>query len=70
MTTANVKVDTSCGFIRAHHLHTVFPILGKSRWKEVVARGELPARRIGRAVILKVADVEAYLSSNVTGVVR
>lgn len=49
-------------FIRAHELPERFPILGRSTWWALMANGSIPSRKLGRARIVRVADVLAFLA--------
>lgn len=50
-------------FIRASELPTRFACLGRSTWNLLLRRGALRSRKLGRARIVSVADVEAFLAA-------
>lgn len=57
-----IKTDRVGAYIRAHELPARFPVLKRSTWMNLVATGAIPSVSIGRARVLRIADVEAYLS--------
>jgi hypothetical protein len=48
-------------FIRAADLSVRFPVLGRTTWNNYVTRGALKSHKIGRARIVRIADVVAFL---------
>lgn len=53
-------------FIRAHELWAKYPVLSKWSWKRALMSGDLPSRKVGRARVVRVDDVEAFLSPSTT----
>ena len=60
----NESPGCAAGYIRAHELPARYPVLKRSTWMSLVATGAIPSVSIGRARVLRVADVEAYLSGS------
>ena len=58
---------TAPAYIRAHELPARYPVLGRSTWMQLVASGAVPSTTIGRARVLRVADVKAYLDGRLGG---
>jgi hypothetical protein len=54
-------------FIRATDLQTRFPVLKRGAWTAAIMRGALRSHKIGRARVVRVSDVVAFLSGEVAG---
>lgn len=62
MTVSTVGAD----FVRVSKLAEVFPVFTQRTWEKRVAAGRVPSHKMpdGRARIVRVSDVVAYLSGN------
>jgi excisionase family DNA binding protein len=49
-------------YIRQSQLHRYYPVLSASTWRRLVRDGNLPAHRVGNAVVIATADVERFLT--------
>lgn len=56
-----IKTGGAAAYIRAHELPARYPVLKRSTWMNLVATGAVPSVSIGRARIVRVADVIAFL---------
>ena len=57
-------------YIRACQLPKRYPVLGRSTWMHLVARGDLHSFKIGRARLVRMADVVAFLEGHGTEAAR
>lgn len=58
------QADPLSDFLRAHELPHRFPVLGRSTWNAIVARGDLRTFKIGRARLVRISDVVAFLEGH------
>lgn len=58
------KPDES--FIRVFKLAEHFPVFSISKWKAIVAKGQLPSHKVDGARLVLIADVHAFLARPAT----
>lgn len=58
MTTTNQE------YFRATELPARFPVLGRTTWNAHIAAGRLQSFKVGRARVVRVADVIAFLEGH------
>jgi hypothetical protein len=58
----NDETASASAFVRAHELADRFPVLGRSTWNAILTRGDVPSRKIGRARLVRLLDVERFLA--------
>jgi len=51
-------------YLRVHEIPARFPVFGRTVWNAIVASGGLASRKIGRARIVRVADIVAFLEGD------
>ena len=51
-----------CCYVRLAEIPARWPVFRRSMWAQWIADGTIPSRLIGRARIVRVADIEAFLS--------
>ena len=62
-----ISSTTFPDYIRAHELHKRFGLFGRTMWVNLLMSGAIPSRCIGRARIVRISDVEAFLAADRQG---
>jgi hypothetical protein len=60
----NRDTTTRADFLRANELPERFPVLGRSTWNAHITAGRVRSFKVGRARVVRVADVIAFLEGH------